>query len=140
MVEPADKQRLLDLMELERAAWDALISQFSTERLLQPGVVGDWSVKDVVTHVAAYEDWTAEQIEGGRRGEVPSSQEYEEMGTQGWYDVNIRNQFMYEQNRDKSIDQVLAESQESFNRLLSVVQSLSEKELESTEWWTQGRS
>ncbi len=140
MVGPSDKQRLLDLMELKRAAWDALISQLSEEQLLQPGADGDWSVKDVIAHITAYEDWTAQQLEASLRGEAPAPREMEQMAAEGWYDVDTRNRFMYEQCKDMPLEQVMSESEQAFNRLLQVVEALPEDRMAQTEWWTSGRT
>src|SRR5689334_21937574 len=101
MSAPSDKQTLLDLMELHRAAWDDLIARFSHDRLLEPGVEGEWSVKDVIAHVAAYEDWTAEQMENAHRGRTVSEQDFQAMGAEGWYDIDNRNRRLYESIKDK---------------------------------------
>jgi DNA-binding ferritin-like protein len=62
------KQELLDKVRSARAEWDALIAQVPEERLAEPGVEGEggkWTVKDIVAHVAIYEDWLAQQINAG---------------------------------------------------------------------------
>jgi hypothetical protein len=51
----SDQQRLLRQLD---AAWTALTDAYAglpEARLLQPGVVDDWSVKDVVAHVTTWE-------------------------------------------------------------------------------------
>jgi Protein of unknown function (DUF1706) len=140
MVGSTGKQTLLDLMELRRAAWDALISQFSEERLLQPGADGDWSVKDVIAHIAAYEDWTAQQLGASLRGEAPDEQEMAEMASQGWHDVDTRNRLTYEQRKDWPLDKVRSESEQAFNRLLQAVEALPDELLGKPQWWTSGRT
>lgn len=140
MTGPSDKQTLLDLMELHRAAWDDLISQFSKDHLVEPGAIGDWSVKDVIAHVAAYEDWTAEQMEATRQGEVVSQEDFEAMGAEGWYDVDNRNGWLYAQMKDVPLEQVLAQSEQAFNRLLQAVDSTSDEDLQVPQWWTNGRA
>jgi len=139
MSELSEKQTLLDLMELHRAAWDDTISRFSRNRLLESGVESDWSVKDVIAHVAAYEDWTAEQMEASHRGVVVSEQDLQAMGAEGWYDVDNRNRRLHEQMQDKPLDEVLVLSEQAFNRLLEAVESLSDEELQTPQWWSVGK-
>jgi hypothetical protein len=50
-----DRQRLLRQLD---AAWTALTGAYAglpEARLVQPGVVDDWSVKDIVAHVTTWE-------------------------------------------------------------------------------------
>jgi len=53
------KSELLRLMEDGRREWDAVLSQIGEGHLSEAGVEGLWSVKQVVAHVAGYEEWTA---------------------------------------------------------------------------------
>ena len=44
-------QDLLAAMERERAKLDALLEGLTPARMVEPGVVGEWSVKDVMAHL-----------------------------------------------------------------------------------------
>ena len=44
-------EEVLQLMDRERAAFDAAHSILSRERLVAPGAAGVWSAKDIVAHV-----------------------------------------------------------------------------------------
>jgi len=55
---PQTKAALVSAMEAGRREWDALLSQIGAHDLEQPGVEGVWSVKQIVAHVAGYEEWT----------------------------------------------------------------------------------
>ena len=52
---PMTKTRLLDRLRTERAQWEALLTDIDEARMTQPGVEGEWSVKDIVAHVTFYE-------------------------------------------------------------------------------------
>ena len=41
---------------------DALIAQIPDSVRTEPALAGGWSVKDLIAHVAAFENWTAAQI------------------------------------------------------------------------------
>jgi len=55
MDEPVTKVRLLDMIRTARAEWDGLLSQVDETRMTQPGVAGEWSVKDVIAHITWHE-------------------------------------------------------------------------------------
>ena len=42
---------VLDALRGGRAAWETLLAQIGADRMMQPGVEGDWSVKDIIAHV-----------------------------------------------------------------------------------------
>lgn len=45
------KNELLNLLRLARAEWDALLASIDEARMREPGVEGDWSIKDLIAHV-----------------------------------------------------------------------------------------
>jgi len=54
---PKTKAELLHALEAGRQEWDTVLSQIHEQSLLEPGVEGIWSVKQIVAHVAGYEQW-----------------------------------------------------------------------------------
>ena len=52
---PVDKQRLLGKLDQARAALKDSYAGLSDSRLTEPGVTGDWSVKDILAHVTTWE-------------------------------------------------------------------------------------
>jgi Protein of unknown function (DUF1706) len=56
---PTTKAALLSAMETGRAEWDTLFSHIDGHTLDEPGVEGVWSVKQIVAHMAGYEEYAA---------------------------------------------------------------------------------
>ena len=55
-------ERLLDTLD---AAWTALTDSYAgvpDARLVEPGVVDDWSVKDILAHVTTWEEEALEHL------------------------------------------------------------------------------
>jgi len=125
MVTPMTKEKFLSTLHNERANWEALLAKVDTSRMTQPGVAGEWSLKDVIAHVAVYEEWIAAVLEELMRGETKTlnSGEPEDV------DVEYRNARFFKEHQHRSLPHVLAFSQLSFQHLLAVVQSLPEEEL-----------
>jgi hypothetical protein len=46
---------LLDTMPTERARWEALLIEVGIEQMQEPGAEGQWSIRDIVAHITAYE-------------------------------------------------------------------------------------
>ena len=69
------KAELLREMREARIAWEAVVERIPDAVMGEPGVEGPWSAKDVLTHVMAYERWTAALINADLRGDEPTTAE-----------------------------------------------------------------
>ena len=114
-----NKTELLDTMLNRRAEWNALLSQVDQERMMQPGVAGEWSVKNIVAHVTWTESETAQLLQASAFA-----------GSQLWeLPENERNAVVFELNRDRPLPEVLAQATDVFKQLLDAVRALSEEDL-----------
>lgn len=117
-----NKRELLEMMQAERARWQSLLDEVGEGRMTQAGVAGDWSVKDIVAHVTAYERWLVERLEGALRGEkveIAADQ----------LDVEPRNALIQEEYKAEPLPKVLAESQQVFQQLVAVVEKVTDEDL-----------
>ena len=115
--------QLLDVMQAARSDWEALLSEAGDARLIEPGVEGDWSLKDIIAHLTYYETWAADSLLAIRRGEPRPPAEYKEL------ELDDRNALIYERNRGKPLTEVLSESQVSYQRSLTAVQGMHDEDL-----------
>lgn len=106
-------------------AWAALQDSYAglpDARLTEPGVVGDWSVKDVLGHVTTWEQEALTHLpvvlEGGR------PPRYVRHGG-----IDAFNARMTEQKRALSLGDVLQQLHDTHGRLLDFVASLPEDQL-----------
>ena len=103
----------------DRAEWERLLAEVSENRMLDPGLPGGWSVKDVIAHVNWYE-----------REMVDVLEQRALTGSELWaLPAEERNVPIYEQGKDRPLDEVLAESNKLFERLWALVSELSDKDL-----------
>jgi hypothetical protein len=91
------------------------LAEIPLGRLAAPKAVGEWSVKDIIAHLTAYNRWFVRASEAYFRGELPPPD-----GSEGM-DGQARNRFYHLQARDLPLDQVLAEWRRVYARLLEVV-------------------
>jgi len=119
--------QLLEVMRSARSNWEALLAEAGEAHLTEPGVEGDWSLKDIIAHVTYYETWAAECVTAIRRGEPLPHSEYKGLN------IDERNALIYERNRARSLADVLHDSQLSFQRNLDAVQGLRDEDLYAVE-------
>ena len=70
-----DKTELLAMIQSDRAQFDGLLATLSAEQMCQATLENDWSVKDVLAHIAAWERKCVGWIQAGFRGEKPDKPE-----------------------------------------------------------------
>ena len=109
-------QRLLDRLE---AAWAALTDSYAgvpESKLTEPGVVDDWSVKDVLAHVTTWEEEALRHLPLIIAGGTPPR-----YAAQGGIDAfNAR---ATEAGRRLSLAEVLRRRDETHARLLEFIRS-----------------
>lgn len=66
------KAEILEKMQGERTRLEAVLAQLSPAQMVLPGVEVDWSVKDILAHIVAWEGFMCSRIAAARCGEVPS--------------------------------------------------------------------
>jgi hypothetical protein len=114
-----NKSKLVETLGTEREAWEALLAEVTRHGMTEPGLAGNWSAKDIVTHITWYERETATMIE--ERALVRSDL---------WLlPQDERNIPIYEANKDRQLEEILAEADNVFERLVRAVKSLSDAEL-----------
>ena len=115
--------QLLEAMRTARSNWEALVAEAGEARLTEPGVEGNWSLKDIIAHITYFETWATDNVLAFRRGEPRPQPEYTGL------EIDEENARIYERLRSKSLPQVLQESQVSFQRSIEAVQGLRDEDL-----------
>lgn len=117
------KAALLDKLRAGRAEWEALLARVGEGRMTAPGVEGEWSVKDVAAHIMVYERWVVGNLGGDMPPEPPPPPGVD------LNDLDGRNAWFYELNRDRPPGEVLAESRRVYEQLLDLVRALPEEQV-----------
>ena len=128
---PTSKHELLQEMAEARAALEDLLARVPEERFLEPGRWGEWTLKDLVAHIAAYERWTAEQC-----GPDPAPEEIARMRAESEGGTDALNDAIYRQHRDDPLESVLAESRAAYETLRRTLEQLDEDALGRPRWRT----
>ncbi len=114
------KAELLDWLQTAYQQWAALIAEIGPARMDQPGVNGDWSIKDLVAHLNGWQPRLIARIQAAQHGEAaPPPPWPATLQT----DDEI-NAWIYTTNQGRSVAEVLAETQQHFQQLLTVIAGL----------------
>ena len=136
MNEGMNKVRFLEVMRSERERWQALLNKIDEEEMARPGVVSDWSPRELIVHVTAYERGLVEWLEAARRGEVKT------FAILDHPDVDYRNEVILEESQGHSLEEIEAEADRVFERLMALVKAMPEEELveaERVDWYVKPR-
>lgn len=115
-----NKQELLSKIEAAHSEWQSFLGQVDQARLDEPGVTGDWSVKDLLAHLSSWQQRVLDRMDADKTG-VPV-----EFAGRDLEEINVA---LYERNRDRPLDTVLSEAKETYSRFMERVRGLSEQQL-----------
>jgi hypothetical protein len=118
-----DKSELLNGLHEEYRKWQALLNEVGAARMDEPGVAGNWSIKDIVAHLTGWRRRTVARLQALQRGEPePPTPWSPHLQTDD--DINA---WIYESSRDKSVREVLDESHQAFQELVAAIEGLPEQ-------------
>jgi hypothetical protein len=128
--------RFVAMMRAKRARWEGQLGRIDRDEMELPGVAGDWSARDLIVHVTAYERGLVEWLEAAGRGEIKTFPILDHP------DLDWRNAAILEASRGRSLAEVEAEASRVWDRLLALVEALPDQTLvdpEQTEWFVKPR-
>jgi hypothetical protein len=136
MDEPLSKAKNFELIHSEREELQILLDQLSETQMTQPGVENDWSVKDILAHITDWEKRMVQWIEESLQGKTP------ERPAPGmtWDDLDKLNEQTYLANKDRLLNEVLADFRDSYQQSLKVIEALTEEALLDPDYfkWREG--
>jgi hypothetical protein len=112
-----EKQQLLKRLE---KAWTEIKESYaglSDAQLTEPGVMGDWSVKEILAHVTTWEEEALKYLPLILTGGRPPR--YIQSGG-----IDAFNAQMTEQKRSLALSEVLSQLDETHRRLIDYIQSV----------------
>lgn len=123
------KAQLLDDLQHEQAQWEALLDEIGEEHMTQPGVAGEWSIKDIIAHLTSWRRRTVARFQAALNREPepaplwpPQLQDDDEI-----------NAWIYAASRDRSLDDVLRDSRDVFQQLVDTLGAFPDADLHESE-------
>jgi hypothetical protein len=96
-----DKNELLKALITTREEFRQAVEDLPDEALLEPGVVGSWSIKDIMAHIMLWESELVKLLWEIQQGRKPTTIHFQNQDIE---ETNIRWQ---QENKDRPLDIVL---------------------------------
>ena len=124
---PPEKTKALVIEKLttDRKRLEQNLSRLTPEEMVLPGVVGSWSVKDVLAHLADWEAHMPAWVQAARTGD-PVAQIEEGLK---WGEFDAFNQRIYARHRDQTLEEVLAYFHQVHQKFMEMVAAMPDEEL-----------
>lgn len=123
-----DKAQLLDEMNRGYATLETVLAPLDQQQMTTPGVTGDWSIKDIVAHLAVWQDYLVIRLQAAARNEVPAMYGIVSDEDEGSA-IDRLNAGFYEENKSRPLDDVLANLRTTYRQIEDDVQTLNDEDL-----------
>lgn len=119
------KPQLLSESQKERGALEEFLATLIPEQMTQPGLLGEWSAKDVLAHLYEWEQMVLGWLAASQRGESPHvpAEGYK------WSQLPALNETIREKHSGRSLDEILALFRDSYQQITQTIENLSEETL-----------
>jgi len=118
-----DKYQLLKRLDRAWGAFKASYDGLSESELLEPGVVGTWSIKDIIAHVTWWEEESLTHLPSILAGGKPPKYSTIYGG------IDAFNAHKYEQKKNLPLSTVLQQRDETHRRLIDFIQQVPEDQI-----------
>lgn len=115
------KAALTTITQTERQRLEAALDGLDDDVITRPGTLGPWTIKDMMAHVAAWEQEFLGWYRAGLRGEVSALPDAD--------NIDPINQQLYERDHALPLDEVRRRFAASYREMLGALDAMSEDDL-----------
>lgn len=119
------KAALLESIRRERAELNAIIARVGEPGMVEPALEDDWSIKDVIAHITAWEQLCLVWVRTDHRGEGPFTQK----------SLDALNAKLHAENEGRSLEDVLADARRSYEEFVAMVEEQTDETLVTPPSW-----
>lgn len=121
-----NKEQFLATLQAEQAAWEEFLTSIPVFQREQPGLYGTWSVKEVVSHVAAWERYLTGRLRTHlRNGSATPAELWGEFPPPTDLADDALNEWLAAQISGRAFEAVLGMQREVRSQLIGTVQATS---------------
>lgn len=121
-----DQSERLESIQTGYGLFKALLDQLPPDQLTVPGVVGHWSVKDILVHIVVHEQRMIAWVSATLRGESPCGPQPYGLPEEP---LAVINDQIYQENRDRRWEDLISALAEVHAQSLALVQQAQESDL-----------
>jgi len=122
--EPNVKSELLAEMDTQWANVERLCASLTEAEKIASPAQGEWSVKDIIAHLSAWEKYLLDRLGYVMTGQPPH---YPVMVSSD--DVHRFNAQVYSENKDRPLSSVMIEFRNLYHAVVTVIEALSTEQL-----------
>jgi hypothetical protein len=115
-----EKERLIDRLRFERDSFEQILARLSEDQMVQLQITDQWTVKDVLAHITAWENellrWL-EKATNGQSPDLPAPGEWVQF-------IEQFNNKAYLDNRDRPLEDVVLNYKQAFDRVIFELRAL----------------
>jgi hypothetical protein len=124
MTEQVNKTSILNEMGTSYAAFEEIMASLDKTQYFIEGVIPGWSIKDILAHIASWHHRLLKWLEAAVRNEEPAIS-----GPDNVEEMDALNAQFYQENKSRSLDEVLTDFRTSYRHIFDIVQAMSEEDL-----------
>jgi hypothetical protein len=125
MAKEKSKEEILRRLQNEREKLEQTLMTLSPQTINTKQVVGEWTIKDVLAHLADWEEHMLIWMQAGRSGDPV---EHPDPGLT-WKELKKFNQRVYERHCIQSLEEVMAYFHNVHKRFMTMVSDMPDEEL-----------
>lgn len=114
------RDRILEGLAADEAAWQDLVHAFPPARINEPGPMGEWSFRELVSHLLAWRNRTIRRLEAAAAG-APRPHAPWPAELTGYDDIN---EWFRQQDAHRSADDLVRDYAASFGSIRAAVAAL----------------
>lgn len=119
------KVDLLESIHTQRGILEKKIGEMSSEELVYPGSMGEWSVKDILQHLVDWEQRWISWYVAGKRGETVETP----APGYNWRQMGLLNKIYRQKHKNRPLDEVLTDFHDSYRQITDMIEEIPEEEM-----------
>jgi Protein of unknown function (DUF1706) len=122
MTDEERRTALIEQIQATRERWLKLVADVGEARVEEPGAMGDWTFKDVASHLTAWRRRTVDRLEAAARGEPEPPPPWPQ--SLGMDEDDPINAWIHERTKDRPADETLADADAVYDDFIAAIQAL----------------
>jgi len=118
MEEQVNKAELLEKMNCGYAAFQTLLDVLGEAQMTTVEVNGSWSIKDVLTHLTAWQRAMVDRLQAAVRNEKPALMDLTDE------EIDRLNEQFYQEGKSRPLAEVLTDFRTTYLQIVEIVQAL----------------
>ena len=126
MTEQVDKTSILKETISHYATLEEILASLDKTQFFTEGVIPGWSIKDILAHIASWHHRLLMLLVAAIRNEEPTIS-----GPDNVEEMDALNAQFYQENKSRSLDEVLNDFRTTHQRIVDIVRAMPEEDLMS---------